>query len=45
MTQYKRLMCTLHKTSQLYLTVVHKHMNCNVKLNGEILKLVKLKFV
>jgi hypothetical protein len=42
MTQFKRLICTLHKTSQLYLIVLHKYMNCNVKLNGEKLEMVKL---
>ena len=45
MTQFKRPICTLHMTSQLYLTVLHKYMNCNVKWNGERLKLMKLKFV
>jgi len=27
MTQFKRPICTLHMTSQLYLTVLHKYMN------------------
>ena len=37
-------MCTLHNTSQLYLTVLHKYMNCNVKWNWKIIKMMKLKF-
>jgi len=43
MTQFKRPICTLHKTSQLYLTVLHKYMNCNVKWNGEKIKIGEIK--
>jgi len=38
MTQFKRPMCSLHKTSQLCINVLHKYMNCNVKWNGEKIK-------
>jgi len=43
MTQFKLPICTLHKTSQLYLTVLHKYMNCNVKWNGEKIKIGGIK--
>jgi len=43
MTQFKRPICTLHMTSQLYLTVLHKYMNCNVKSNGEKIKIDETK--
>jgi len=43
MTQFKLPMCTLHNTSQLYLTVLHKYMNCNVKWNGEKIKIDEFK--
>jgi hypothetical protein len=43
MTQFKRLICILHKTSQLYLTVLHKYMKCNVKLNGGKIKIDEIK--
>ena len=39
----KRPICTLHKTSQLYLTVLHKYMNCNVKWNGEKINIGEIK--
>ena len=35
--------CTLHNTSQLYLTLLHKYMNCNVKWNGEKIKIGGIK--
>ena len=44
MIKFKRLLCTLHKTSKLYLTVLHKYMNCNVKWNGEKIKIDEIKF-
>jgi hypothetical protein len=44
MTQYKRPISTLLKTSQLYLTVLHNYMNCNVKWNGEKIKMGEIKF-
>jgi hypothetical protein len=37
------LKCTLHNTSQLYLTVLHKYMNCNVKWNCEEIKIDEIK--
>ena len=43
MTIFDPLKCTLHKTSQLYLTVLHKYMNCNVKWNGEKIKIYEIK--
>ena len=43
MTIFVPLMCTFHKTSQVYLTVLHKYMNCNVKLNGEKIEFDKIK--
>ena len=38
-----RPICTLHVTSQLYLTLLHKYMNCNVKWNGEKIKNDEIK--
>ena len=43
MKTFTRPMCTLHNTSQLYLTVLHKYMNCNVKWNGEKIKIDEIK--
>jgi len=43
MTKYKRPVCALHNTSQLYLTLLHKCMNCNVKWNGEKVKIDEIK--
>jgi hypothetical protein len=39
MTQFKQPICTLHNTSQLYLTVLHKYMDCDVKWNGEKIRI------
>jgi len=43
MTQFKRPICTLHMTSQLHLTLLHKYMNCSVKWNGEKIKIDEIK--
>jgi len=43
MTQFKSPVCALHKTSQMYLTVLHKYMNCNLKWNGEKIKIGETK--
>ena len=43
MTQIKLPVCTLHKTSQLYLTVLHNYTNCNVKWNDEKVKVDEFK--
>jgi hypothetical protein len=43
MTQLKHPICTLHNTSQLYLTVLHTYMDCNVQLNGELVGIDKTK--
>ena len=43
MTQFKPPICTLHITSQQYLTVLHKCMNCNVKWNGGKFKIGEIK--
>ena len=43
MTILKPAICTLHKTSQLYLTVLHKYMKCNVKCNCEKIKFDEAK--
>ena len=39
MTIIIRVNCTFHVTSQLYLTVLHKYMKCNVKWSGEKIKI------
>ena len=43
MTQFETPICTLYKTSQLYLTVQNKYMKCNVKGNGEKFKIGEIK--
>jgi len=43
MTKYNRPNRTLHISSQLYHTVLHKYMNCNVKWNGENIKIDEIK--
>ena len=43
MTKFKRLTCTLHKMSQFYLILLHKYMNCNVKWNGQKIKIEQIK--
>jgi hypothetical protein len=43
MTEFKHLNCTLHKTPQLYLTVLHKYMDCNVKWNEEKIRIGEIK--
>jgi hypothetical protein len=41
----KRPISTLHKTSQLYLTVLHKYINCSVKWNAEKVKIGGIEIV
>ena len=41
----KLLIYTLHNTPQMYLTVLHKYMICNVKWNGEEIKIDDVEFV
>jgi len=43
MTVFDRLKCTIHKTSQLYVTALHKYMDCNEKWNGEKIKFDGIK--
>ena len=43
MAIYDLLNCTLHKMSQLYITILHKYMDCNVKSNGEKIKTLEIK--
>jgi hypothetical protein len=43
MTKFNFPICTLHVTSQLYLTVLHKYMNCCVKWNGEKIIIDEIK--
>ena len=43
MSIYDLLNCTLHVTSQLYLTVLHKYMNCNVKCIDDKIKTLEIK--
>jgi hypothetical protein len=43
MTILKPPVCTLHNTSQLYLSVLHKYVNCNVKWNGGNIKIGEIK--
>jgi len=43
MTIFLPLNCTFHKTSQMYLNVLHKYLYCNVNLNGEKIKFLKIK--
>lgn len=44
MTKFKLPMCALHKTSQFYLTVLHKYTTCYVMWNGEKNNIDKIKF-
>jgi len=43
MTIINRLKCTLQNTSQLYLIVLRKRMNVNMKWNCEKFKKVEIK--
>ena len=43
MTVFKSPICTLQNTSKLYLTVLHKYMNCNVKWKGGKIKIEQIK--
>jgi hypothetical protein len=43
MTTLKRLIYTLHKTSQFYVIVLHKFMKFNVKWNSEKIKTDEIK--
>jgi hypothetical protein len=43
MTQFKLPICTLHKTLQIYLTVLHNYMDCNGKWDGEKIIIGEIK--